>query len=339
MIKAGIIGASGYTGRELVKILIRHPRIASINVYGRTYGESLSKDIPELKGTYEGLVKPIEPEIILRENDVLFMALPHNVSMDFSPSFQNKIPLIDLSADYRLTSASSFKTWYGADHKDPSMLSQYTYGLPEINREKIKKSKLIANPGCYPTSVLLGILPLIEKSLVRGSIIVDAKSGHSGAGKKLSEILHAGNVTENIQPYKILNHQHIGEIEQIMTERNTGVPMAMTFTPYVMPYERGILSTIYADLTQPVTQAELKAIYEDRYSKEPFIRLFLDGKFPSPKICAHTNYCDVAFVVNEKLNRVTILSCIDNLVKGASGQAVHNMNLMFDFNEKDGLHA
>lgn len=335
--KAGIIGGSGYTGRELVKLLMRHRHIEKIHVYGRTSGEPLSKEIRELKGGYEEVVKPIEPEKILKETDVVFVALPHGVSMEYCPQFLGKTLLIDLSADYRLTSPEAFKKWYGSEHKDPSMLGKFVYGLPEINREKIKKARHIANPGCYPTSVILGTLPLVEKGFVKGSIIADSKSGHSGAGKKMTEILHAGNITENIQPYKLLNHQHIGEMEQVITEQNGGKEINLTFTPYVVPFDRGILSAIYIDLAKPLTQAELDALYLERFRDEPFVRLLEPSKPPTPKNCAHTNFCDICAVVNEKLGRVTVISCIDNLVKGASGQAVQNMNIACGFDEKEGL--
>ncbi|EKD27218.1 MAG: hypothetical protein ACD_79C00803G0001 [uncultured bacterium] len=333
---AGIIGASGYTGRELVKILLNHKGVSKINVYGRNSGVKLSKEIPELKNIYDDEVLPLDPVKIISETDVVFIALPHKVSMEYSPLFQDKVLLIDLSADYRLNDAALYQKHYENVHIDPGMLGKYVYGLPEIFREDISKAKKIANPGCYPTSIILGILPLVEKGLIGNSFISDSKSGHSGAGKKLSETLHGGNLTNNIQPYKISSHQHIGEIEQILTAVNDNKKIHISFTPQVLPFDRGILSCIYADLTRPVSKSEIEDIYKKRYDKEPFVRLFFN-EIPSLKNCQYTNFCDIGFFLDERLNRITIVSCIDNLIKGASGQAVQNMNIALGFNEKEGL--
>jgi len=336
--KAGIIGGAGYTGRELIKILLKHREVEKIYVYGRRHGVPLSNEILELKGLFDDKVLPIEADKIIEQVDVLFMALPHKISMEFAPLFQDKVLLIDLSADYRLNNKEIYQKYYGVIHKDAKMLGKYAYGLPELNREKIKQAKNIANPGCYPTSVILGALPLIEKSLVDGDIIADSKSGHSGAGKKLSDSLHASNVSDNIQPYKILKHQHIGEMEQLFAEINQGKTIKLTFTPYVMPFDRGILSAIYINLNKSLTQAEVDSIYKERYQNEPFIRLLNEG-LPNVKNVSYSNFCDIACSVNTELNRVTIISCIDNLIKGASGQAVQNMNIVLGFDEKEGLYA
>lgn len=336
--KAGIIGGAGYTGRELIKILLKHQEIEKIYVYGRRDGAPLSDEISEIKGLFDDVVLPIEPDKIIEQVDVLFMALPHKISMEYAPLFQDKVLLIDLSADYRLDNADIYQKYYEVEHKDISMLGKYTYGLPELNREDIKQAKNIANPGCYPTSVILGALPLIEKSLVEGDIIADSKSGHSGGGKKLSDVLHASNVSDNIQPYKILKHQHIGEMEQLFAKINHGKTIKLTFTPYVMPFDRGILSTIYINLNKSITQAEVDNIYKERYKNEPFIRLFNDA-LPNVKNVSYSNFCDISCSVNSELNRVTIISCIDNLIKGASGQAVQNMNIAMGFDEKEGLYA
>jgi N-acetyl-gamma-glutamyl-phosphate reductase len=335
--KAGIIGGTGYTGRELVRILLRHKEVESVRVYGRTHGKALSEDIPELRGFYDEKVLPIEPEKILREVDLLFIALPHKVSMEISPAFQNRIPLFDLSADYRLKTSEAYETWYQTPHLDKGSLGKYVYGLPEMNREKLKGAKLVACPGCYPTSVILAVLPLIKKGLVEKTIIADSKSGHSGAGKKLAENTQAGQTNENIQPYKILHHQHKGEIEQILEELNHGKKIGLTFTPQLMDFDRGILSSVYVDLKDSLTQLQLEKIYKECYQAEPFIRLYPGENLPSVKLCVHTNFCDIGCVVDEKIRRVTVISCIDNLLKGASGQAVQAMNIAMGFNEREGL--
>lgn len=337
--KAGIIGASGYTGRELVKILSRHPEIELISVYGRQSGVALSSHIPELSGLCDTVILPIDVDTIIKNNDVLFLAVPHGVSMELSPSFQDKIPLIDLSADYRLTDEKDYTTWYGTPHKDADQLGQYTYGLPEYFRDQIRQSKKIASPGCYPTSVLLGVLPLMEKGLIRPKIIVDAKSGHSGAGKALKESLLAGRVSENIQAYKLLNHQHIGEMESVFTRATGQQNHQVFFTPQMMPFDRGILSSIYFEWSvSPLSPDALSDLYRTRYADEKFVRLY-DGQngLPAPKWVNGSNYCDIYVTSDPRTGQGLILSCIDNLIKGAGGQSVQAMNIMFGFDETQGL--
>ncbi len=341
--KAGVIGGTGYSGRELIRILHRHPKINQIKVYGRNPGRYLTEEFPELRGIYDAPVLPFDAEQILKDVDVVFMTLPHGLTMeDQYKAFQGKVLLIDLSADYRLKNAAEYEKWYGIPHKDKKALEQslYVYGMPELFREQIKGARCIASPGCYPTSIVLAVAPLLEKKLLKGnSIIADSKSGHSGAGKKLSEMMHAGSVSENIQPYKVTTHQHTGEVEQTLTQLNAGNKMYLTFTPQVAPFDRGILSCVYVDLVKPLSQKELIAIYEERYGKEPFIRLYTGSVMPTPKLTVHTNFCDIAPIVDPRLGRVTILSCLDNLVKGAGGQAVQAMNIAVGFNESEGLNV
>jgi len=335
--KIGIIGGTGFTGRELVRLLRNHSKVKGISLYGRNPGRYLWEEFPELKGLYEKPILPLEPDSILKEVDLLFMALPHKVSMEISPSFQNKIPLIDLSADYRFDSKENFEEWYDVPHQDPEALPHYVYGLVEAFRESIKSAQMIACPGCYPTSILLALLPLLEHSLLKGPIIADSKSGHSGAGKKLTEALHASRIHDNIQPYRVLRHQHRGEIEFILNRLSGGTPFSFSFTPHLMPFDRGILSTVYVDLNQSIDQKGLDALYKERFQKEPFVRLYQKDELPSLKAVLHSNFCDMACVLDEKLNRVTLISCIDNLVKGASGQAIQAMNVMMGFQETEGL--
>ncbi len=344
--KVGVIGGTGYTGRELIRILRRHPRIQNISVYGRNPGKCMTEEFPELRGLYDGVVLPLDPEKIVKDVAVLFMALPHQVAMEMSKPFQGKVLLIDLSADYRLKNAREYEKWYGIPHKDKEALVQYVYGMPELFRKEIKNARCIASPGCYPTSIVLAVAPLLEKKLLKGnSIIADSKSGHSGAGKKLSEMLHAGSVSENLQAYKVSTHQHTGEVEQTLTHMNAGKKVYLTFTPQVLPFDRGILSCVYVDLVKPLSQGDVTDLYANHYKKEPFIRLYnnkaagANPVLPTPKLVAHTNFCDIAPIVDTRLNRVTILSCIDNLVKGAGGQAVQAMNIALGFNESEGLNV
>jgi N-acetyl-gamma-glutamyl-phosphate reductase len=258
--------------------------------------------------------------------------------MEYAPAFREKIPIIDLSGDYRLKTPDDYERWYRKPHRDGGALDRYVYGLPELNRDRIRGSRTIANPGCYPTAVLLALLPLVENRLVRSPVAVDAKSGHSGAGKKPSERLHAGNCAQNVQPYKVLNHQHVGEIEQVLGQcADRSFPVH--FCPHLMPFDRGILCTVYAELLKDIENEELHRIVAGRYADHPFVRVFAGDDIPSLKLSIGTNFCDLHYTVDPRLGRVTVLSSIDNLLKGASGQAVQNMNLMLGFPEKEGLDA
>lgn len=335
--KIGIIGGTGFTGRELVKILNNHKHIQKINVYGRKDGVPLSDFIPEIKGVYDELIQPIALKMIIDDNDLVFLALPHTISMDYVPQLIGHTKLIDLSADYRLKDPFDFQKYYHKEHQDTAHLDDFVYGLPEVNREDIQKSDYVANPGCYPTSILLGIWPLLQKDVIQSTIIVDAKSGYSGAGKKLSEALLVSHVEGNIQPYKVLCHQHCGEINQFIRKYRTKSSPSLLFTPHLLPFDRGILSSIYLQLKKTMKPSEIESMYEDNYVNEPFVRLIGDERFPSTQYVKYSNFCDIKIQMSECEKYVVVLSAIDNLIKGASGQAVQNMNIMLGFNEKEGL--
>jgi len=311
--------------------------VSEIRVYGRNSGFPLSQALPELQGQADDPVYPIECQKIIKENDLIFLALPHQISMEIAPQLQGSIPIIDLSADYRLDSAADYQKWYGVEHLDADGLRKFVYGLPEWKRDQLKTANHIACPGCYPTSVLLALIPLLEKGWIKDGFIVDSKSGHSGAGKKLSQMLHAGQITENIQPYKILNHQHKGEIGMVVGAISKGAVTRFTFTPQIMPFDRGILSCIYIDLHAAHDLDTITECYRERYAGEPFIRFLPATSTPSLKNVTMTNFCDLFFALDDTLNRLTVISCIDNLIKGAAGQAVQVMNIVKGFDERDGL--
>jgi N-acetyl-gamma-glutamyl-phosphate reductase len=275
-----------------------------------------------------------------QRTDVVFLALPHRVSFEIVPEFMRQgKKVIDLSADFRLNNSSVYEKWYGGKHTAHDLLAQAVYGLPELYREKIRAASLIANPGCYPTTVLLGLAPAIRSGLVDiSSIIIDSKSGISGAGRK-SVAEYFKNEHPNFKAYNIAGgHRHIPEIEQELG-KIAGEKTVVTFSPHIIPVERGMLSTIYVTLREKKSTAEIVALYREFYRDEPFVRVLAEGQVPGTKNVVNTNFCEIGLKVDERAGRLVIVSAIDNLVKGASGQAVQNMNIMFGFDEKEGLNG
>ena len=324
-IKAGIIGVTGFTGEELIKILLKHPSAEIVYIESRSenFKEKLSKKFPELD--LKKLNKTPE------STDVVFLALPHNISLEYVPDLiKLDKKVIDLSADYRLKDKNIYEKWYGVKHTSAELLKKSIYGLPEIYRKKISSGQLVANPGCYPTSIILGALPAIKNLPVdKNLIIADSKSGISGGGKKFVEEYLSKNV-DNTYAYQATKHRHTPEIEQ---ELSTNV----IFTPHVVPQERGILSTIYIKLIQEISLNEVINTYVNFYKNEPFIRILSEGKLPQTANVINTNFCEIGFAIDNKNKFLIIVSTIDNLVKGASGQAVQNMNILFNLEEKSGL--
>ena len=339
MLSCAVIGSTGYTGIELVKILLQHPRVKLTALTTRqqesfpihTLIPTLSKDV-DLK------VEPYSFEQIKAKTDLVFLCLPHTEAAETGKAFYNvgKI-VIDLSADFRLRSKENYESWYGVPHPSSELLKEAVYGLPEINRGKIKEAKLIANPGCYPTGSILGLAPLLARGLVEtDSIIIDAKSGVSGAGKKLTSTTQFCEVDGNFNAYKVNKHQHMPEIEQTLTDI-AGAPIAITFVPHLLPIERGILTTIYLQKKKNVADEQINRAFLEAYDKEPFVKVRPEGQFPSIKDVQRTNFCDIGFTNDAKKGRVIVITAIDNLVKGASGQAVQNMNIRMGFPEEEGL--
>lgn len=338
MVKIGIMGATGYAGRELVSILLRHSKVEISLLQAKMDAPSVYSAIfPEFYRRLELICELPNTKKVIKNCELVFLALPHKVSMIFVPELLNAgLKVIDLSADYRLD-AATYKHWYGAEHTDKANIAKAAYGLPELYREKIKKANLIANPGCYPTSAILGLAPLVkEKAAVSSSIIIDSKSGTSGAGRTASLALSFAEVNENFKAYKVNKHQHSPEMNQELSKL-AGEAVEVVFTPHLLPINRGILSTMYVKFPKRLNTKEVIEVYRKFYKDEPFVRVFDEGSSIETKNVSGTNFCDIGVVVDERKSQAIILSAIDNLVKGASGQAVENMNIMCGFEETEAL--
>ncbi len=338
MVKACIYGASGYTGQELMRLLLRHPQVEVAAVTSRQYkGLPLSVVIPGFKGLTDMIFFDYSPEEAAALCDIVFLALPHSVSMQAAPVFHKAgKKVIDLSADFRIRDLDTYEKWYGK-HTAAYLLPKAVYGLPELYRAEISKCALIANPGCYPTSVILGLAPLLKGHYIDiSSIIVDSKSGVSGAGKEPKTGTLFCEVEEGFKAYSVGNHRHTPEMEQELTLL-AGKSIAISFTPHLLPVNRGILSTIYADLEKEATTAGLIEIFREFYSGEKFITIYEDGILPNISSVRGTNFCHIGLVVDERTKRVIVISAIDNLVKGAAGQAIQNMNILCGLPEDAGL--
>lgn len=338
MIKAAILGATGYAGIELVRLLTNHPE-ASVELLGsQTFaGQKISDVYQNLQHILE---KECEEADIEKASkcDVAFTALPHGASKSVIPSLLDAgLKVIDLSGDYRYDDVKVYEKWYKQEHTSPELLKESVYGLCELHRNEIKDARLIGNPGCYTTCSILGAAPLLAKGVASDkNIIIDALSGVSGAGRSLSLQTHFCECTENSKAYKVATHRHTSEIEQELSKLS-GKEIVLSFTPHLVPQKRGILATIYINLTKELTQEELVAIYEDYYKDEFFVRVKPNGKLPETKHVVGSNFVDIGVTLDERLQRAVVVATIDNVVKGAAGQAIQNMNLMFGLDEKTGL--
>jgi N-acetyl-gamma-glutamyl-phosphate reductase len=349
-VKVGIVGASGYSGEELVRLLLSHPHVELAAVTSRQFaGRTLAQAFPKFSHLPDAKhIQITEPNAaaIAKAADVVFLALPHGVAAEFAvPLLQAGKKVIDLSADFRLKSAAVYQEFYGHEHPAPKLLARSIYGLPETYRSAIKKAALIASPGCYPTSILLPVLLLLRAGLVKpDSIIADSLSGVSGAGRKAELEYLFGECNESVRPYGVPKHRHLSEIEQEMSLA-AGAPVVIQFTPHLIPVNRGILTTLYLTPSKALKNAkaaeafaaEVAACYQSAYGKEPFVRL-LDGKLlPDTKNVVGTNVIEIAWRLDPRTGRLIVMSAEDNLVKGASGQAVQSLNLMCGFPETAGL--
>ena len=338
-LKVAICGASGYTGIELLRILALHP---GVEITAITSEKSAWKKVHELfpfLARYKSLVyEPMDREKLLHKADLFFLALPHGASQEAVHYFFSKGKrVIDLSADYRITDAATYAEWYGLLHNYKDTLKKAVYGLPEIYRKKIQKARLIANPGCYPTSAILGLMPALKSRLIDlSTITIDSKSGTSGAGRKADLGVSFCEVNEGFKAYGIATHRHTPEIEQEISFL-AGKKVMVNFTPHLLPVDRGILTTIYARLTKQIETKKVLSLYTKAFASEPFVRVLTEGIFPNIKHVRGTNTCEIGGKVNARTNTLIIVSAIDNLVKGAAGQAVHNMNLMMGFSETQGI--
>ncbi len=339
MIKAGIIGATGYAGGELVRLLLGHKEV-EIKWYGsRSYIDKKYADVyRNMFEIVEDVCRDDNLEKLAEEVDVIFTATPQGfLASLLSEKILSQAKVIDLSADYRIKDVAVYEKWYGIEHKSPQFIKEAVYGLCEINREQIKGARLLANPGCYPTCSTLSVYPAAKEGLIDpATLIIDAKSGTSGAGRGAKVDNLYCEVNENIKAYGVANHRHTPEIEEQLGYA-AGQPVTLNFTPHLVPMNRGILITAYASLKKDVTYAEVKSLYQKYYEKEKFVRVLDEGVCPQTKWVEGSNYVDVNVVVDARTNRLIMMGAMDNLVKGAAGQAVQNMNLMFGLPESMGL--
>lgn len=339
MIKVGIIGSTGYAGNELVRLLLQHKE-AEIVWYGsRSY---IDKKYAQVYVNMFQLVEDIcldeDMEELAEKADVIFTATPQGLCASLvNEDILSKTKIIDLSADFRIKDKAVYEKWYGLEHKSPQFLEEAVYGLCEINREEIKKARLVANPGCYPTCSFLSIYPLVKEGVIDpNTIIIDAKSGTSGAGRGAKVNNLFCEVNENIKAYGVTTHRHTPEIEEQLSYQ-AKMPVIINFTPHLVPMNRGILVTAYADLLKEVGEEEVREIYNRYYQKETFVRVLEEGVCPETRWVEGSNYVDVNFKIDLRTNHIIMMGAMDNLVKGAAGQAVQNMNLMFGLDEKEGL--
>ncbi|MBU0630808.1 MAG: N-acetyl-gamma-glutamyl-phosphate reductase [Candidatus Margulisbacteria bacterium] len=340
MIKVGIIGASGYAGMSVLQLLLRHPevKIEWLMSSERSSGSKISDLYPHLTGECELVLLDLNDlEKHLGAVDLVFLSLPHGIALNHVPKILAAgKKVIDLGADYRFNDEAVFKKWYHVEHADKGSLKEAVFGLPEIYRAEIKKARLVANPGCYPTASLLGLAPLVRNKLIdNGAIIIDAKSGVSGAGRGTTLKTHFCERNEGVEAYSVTTHRHMGEIEY-QGVRLGDEGLKVTFVPHLVPMNRGILATIYGKSKQTTNNKQLTTMFKEYYKNEPFVRV-LEGKTPNTKYVAGTNYCDLGVDYNEATGQIIVMSAIDNLMKGAASQAVQNMNILYGFEETTGL--
>jgi len=338
MKRVGIVGGTGYTGVELLRLLALHPNaeIEVITSRGEA-GTRVADLFPNLRGYID--VEFSEPDqSALADCDLVFFATPNGIAMDMAEQLLGRgVRIIDLAADFRLKEAAVWRQWYGIDHACPELLQEAVYGLPEVNRSRISKARLVANPGCYPTAVQLGFLPLLEADCIdQSALIADCKSGVSGAGRKASVGTLLAEASESFKAYAVPGHRHLPEIRQGL-EQTAGASVGLTFVPHLVPMIRGIHATLYARLID--SAVDLQTVFENRYQQEPFVDVLPAGSHPETRTVKGANHCRIAVHRAPNADTVVVLSVIDNLVKGAAGQAVQNMNIMFGFEEGAGLQS
>lgn len=337
MINVGVVGVTGYTGQELIRILLKHPQVRISGLFSRSsFGKPINNIFPEFNGRLELVCQEPKVSNICSKSELVFLALPHTTSLKLVPQLiKGGKRVIDLSADYRIKDSKVYTKFYAVKHADPKGLRKSVYGLPELYRNDIKEAELVANPGCYPTAAILALAPLVALNIADlSSVIIDAKSGVSGAGKKISENFLFSEANEDFKPYKVGMHQHTPEINQELSKLS-GSKMKVVFVPHLLPLNRGILETIYVKKSKNPKAGSIIELYKRFYKKEPFVRIRNNGDMPRLKDVVNTNFCDIG--IQEDGDTVIIVSAIDNLLKGASGQAVQNMNIMYKFPEAQGL--
>lgn len=332
------MGATGYAGEELIRLLINHPQV-EINYLSAKIDKPARIDeiFPSFKGKIGLICEEPDIEKLNRATDVVFLATPHGFAYKVVPELLKKgKKVVDLSADFRLKDSSLYKEWYHFEHKEEKLLQEAVYGLPEIYAEEIKKARLVANPGCYPTGAILAVLPLVKNNLIEEKLIIDAKSGTTGAGRNARTELIFSEVNESMRAYKVNEHQHIPEMEQELSFAGKQ-EFKIIFVPQLLPLNRGILTCVYAELKKDCSTEGLISLYKEFYKHASFVRIMEKGVYPQLKAVQGTNYCDIGLVVAERKEMVIAISAIDNLGKGAAGQAVQNLNIMMGWEETLGL--
>ncbi|AXI08646.1 N-acetyl-gamma-glutamyl-phosphate reductase [Oceanobacillus zhaokaii] len=341
MKNAAIIGGTGYGAIELIRLLHTHKHLQVKKIISHSqFGEHITSVYPHLTGFVEEPMEKLKITSLIEEVDLIFFATPAGVAKDLIPKFaHSSVQCIDLSGDLRLHSKEQYEKWYGKEAAPQEILNQAVYGLSEIYQEQVKEAKIISNPGCFPTSALLGLIPAIEQKVITPNhIVIDGKTAVSGAGRTPTATTHFSETNENITPYKIGKHQHIPEIDQTLSELAQET-ISTTFTTHLIPMTRGLICTIYAELARDITTEEVIHQYQIYYENHPFVRIKEIGIFPTTKDVYGSNFCDIGLHVDERTNQLIIASAIDNLVKGAAGQAIQNANLMNGWEITEGLDA
>lgn len=339
MIRVGILGGTGYAGVEVVRLLLRHPEVSIERIVSHSYaGKKLSDVYPNFMGICDIVLSDLDVDDIAKSCDVVFTALPHGASKEVIPSLYNKgLKIVDLSGDFRYIDKDVYAKWYGEEHSSPELLKESVYGLCELHRDEIKDTRLVGNPGCYTTCSILGFAPLVKAGIADNkSLIIDAKSGVTGAGRGAKVPNLYCEAAETMKAYNIAKHRHTSEIEQELSLL-AGEDIILSFTPHLAPMKRGIIATCYANLNKACTTEELVDLYAEFYKDEKFVKVYPAGTLPETKDVINSNYVGIGLVVDERLNRVIVISCIDNLGKGAAGQAVQNMNILFGLPEDTAL--
>lgn len=338
--RVGIVGATGYTGLELLRLLLRHPAIEVTALTSQKYADqTIDRVFPSITGQINVRCEELLVDRIAEKVDFVFTAVPHKTAMETVPLFYRAGKrIVDLSADFRFQDPAVYEAYY-QKHTCPHLLRETVFGLPELHRQAIRTAKIVGNPGCYPTGALIGLIPLIKKGVISmEGIVVDSKSGTSGAGRDVVLESLFCEVNEGVKAYKIFQHRHLPEIEGELSQL-AGRRIKVTFVPHLIPMDRGILSTIYVTLVQKMTAEEALELYRGFYRDDPFVRIYPKGKVPNTKDVRGSNYCGLGLSVHEEDGRMVVVTAIDNLVKGASGQAVQNMNIMLGFPETMGLEV
>lgn len=337
MVKASVVGATGYAGAELMRLLTAHPQVTVTHAISKSFaGQNISDLYPSFLSSDYAL-EELDYEAVAKNSDIVFTCLPHGASAETAAQLLAKgVKVIDLSGDFRYNDISVYESWYKVKHAAPELLTESVYGMPELYRERIKNARLIGNPGCYTTCSILAVYPLLKAGIIESSgIIIDAKSGVTGAGRSEKLANSFCEVDESLKAYGVATHRHTSEIEQELGLA-AGAGVAVSFTPHLMPVKRGILSTIYLTPKAGVTEADIAAAYA-MYKDEPFVQV-TGGRLPELKHVNGSNNCAIGFVLDQRVNRLIVVSCLDNLIKGAAGQAVQNMNLVCGFDEAAGLN-